>query len=76
MSIYLSLFYNNIENFLASAFPVAKRVLGEKPWHELVREFVHRHPSTSPYFLEISQEFLSFLGDRKLQGSGPRTILM
>jgi len=64
MKIYLELFYNNIENFLASGFPVAKKVLGEQRWHELVREFVHRHPSESPYFLQISQEFLTFLGDR------------
>jgi len=68
MRIYLKLFYDNIENFLASAFPVAKRVLGNETWHSLVREFVHMHPSTSPYFLEISQEFLSFLDDRKPAG--------
>jgi hypothetical protein len=62
MQIYLDLFYNNIESFLSGGFPVAKKVLGESRWHELVRMFVHRHPSESPYFLEISQEFLTFLG--------------
>jgi hypothetical protein len=61
MQIYLDLFYNNIESFLASGFPVAKRILDEDRWHALVREFLHRHPSSSPYFLEISQEFLTFL---------------
>ncbi len=64
MKVYRELFYNNIEHFLASAFPVAKKVLGEDSWHRLVREFIHRHPSESPYFLEISQEFLAFLGER------------
>jgi len=63
MQIYLDLFYNNIESFLANTFPVAKKVLGHERWHELVRIFVHRHPSESPYFLEISQEFLTFLAD-------------
>ena len=29
-----------------------------------MREFVHQHPSESPYFLEISQEFLTFLSER------------
>jgi hypothetical protein len=62
MQIYLRLFYNNIEGFCAHAFPVAKRVLGEESWHALVRRFVNEHPSESPYFLEISQEFLTFLG--------------
>jgi hypothetical protein len=61
MQIYLDLFYNNIESFLASAFPVSKSLLGDERWHLLVRAFVHRHPSESPYFLEISQEFLTFL---------------
>jgi len=68
MRIYLRLFYNNIESFLASAFPVAKRVLGDKTWHRVVRNFVHRHPSSSPYFLEISQEFLGFLDERMPEG--------
>lgn len=66
MQIYLDLFYNNIESFLAGAFPVAKRTLGDEPWHSLVRAFVHRHPSESPYFLEISQEFLTFLADTEI----------
>ncbi len=61
MKVYLDLFYNNIEGFLATGFPVAKKVLGEERWHALVRRFVHRHASESPYFLVISQEFLSFL---------------
>lgn len=66
MKIYLELFYNNIENFLSSGFPVAKQILSARQqWHPLVRRFVADHPSSSPYFLEISQEFLSFLGDLK-----------
>ncbi|MEM1231972.1 MAG: putative DNA-binding domain-containing protein [Pseudomonadota bacterium] len=65
MQIYLDLFYNNIERFLAETFPVAKRVLGERLWHVLARRFVHEHPSESPYFLDISQEFLAFLADRQ-----------
>ncbi|MGE0624899.1 MAG: DUF2063 domain-containing protein [Pseudomonadales bacterium] len=64
MAIYVDLFYNNIERFLASGFPIARQILGEDRWHPLVREFVHRHPSESPYFLEISQEFLAYLSER------------
>jgi hypothetical protein len=64
MKIYLELFYSNIESFLASGFPVAKQILeSQQRWHPLVRRFVAEHPSSSPYFLEISQEFLSYLGD-------------
>ena len=31
MQIYLDLFYNNIEGFLANGFPIAKQVLGHDP---------------------------------------------
>jgi hypothetical protein len=68
MKIYLDLFYNNIESFLAGAFPVARKILlAQDLWHRTVREFVHLHASSSPYFLEISQEFLTFLGNRSEQ---------
>jgi hypothetical protein len=62
MQIYVDLFYNNVESFLAGAFPVARKILFEHGgWHPLVRQFLHRHGCRTPYFLEISQEFLSFL---------------
>lgn len=62
LRVYRELIYNNVEGFLAGAFPVAKRVLESRGrWHPLVRAFLARHGSESPYFLEISQEFLTFL---------------
>ena len=63
MQIYLDLIFNNIESFLASGFPIAKRVLDGDRWRALVRRFVHQHASSSPYFLEVTQEFLTFLDD-------------
>lgn len=71
MKIYVELFYNNIKSFLDSAFPIAKEVVGEDRWQALAREFVHRHPSESPYFLQISEEFLTFLYDRGLRDLPP-----
>lgn len=61
MKIYRDLFYNNIESFLSSGFPILHSVLAEDYWHSLVREFISQHQSETPYFLEISQEFLRFL---------------
>ena len=79
MQIYQRLFYNNIEGFVAHAFPVAKQVLGDERWHDLVRDFVHQHASESPYFLEISQEFLTFLDgyfpDGRLRDADDRSDL-
>ncbi len=64
MQIYVELFSNNVESFLAGTFPVAKSVLSDERWHSLAREFLRGHASASPYFLEISQQFLTFLGNR------------
>ncbi|MBQ4814100.1 putative DNA-binding domain-containing protein [Pseudoalteromonas luteoviolacea] len=61
MKIYRELFFNNIENFVASAFPVLKSLYLPEDWQKLVRQFFIEHDCKSPYFLEISQEFLSYL---------------
>ena len=61
LAIYRNLFYNNIESFLASGFPVLKSIIEEAHWHSMVRDFIHRHQSHSPLFLKISEEFLSYL---------------
>ena len=61
LKIYQDLIYNNIENFISSGFPVLRTLYGDKAWHELVRLFIDGHRCHTPYFLEISQEFLNFL---------------
>lgn len=61
MKIYNDLVYNNIEGFLRGAFPVLCGIYREEDWHRLVRTFVADYRCNSPYFLEISQEFLNFL---------------
>jgi len=61
MRIYSELIYNNIEGFVAGAFPVLRSLLDDASWHAMVRAFVERHRCQTPYFLEIAEEFLSFL---------------
>ncbi|MDP5209230.1 DUF2063 domain-containing protein [Microbulbifer sp. 2205BS26-8] len=61
LAIYRDLIYNNIESFIASGFPVLRSLYSEERWHNMVRDFIHQHTSTSPYFLQISEEFLSYL---------------
>lgn len=61
MQVYLELIYNNIEGFLASAFPVIRSIIPDQKWHGLVRDFIRDHSAQTPYFLEISQEFLTYL---------------
>lgn len=61
LQIYRDLFYNNIENFISNSFPVLRSLLDDDRWHGMVRDFMIRHRCHSPYFLEISQEFLLYL---------------
>jgi uncharacterized protein len=61
LKIYQDLVYNNIEGFISGGFPVLRSLYDDSDWHGLVRKFIDGHRCHSPYFLEISQEFLRFL---------------
>ena len=70
LNIYKDLFYKNIEGFIAGGFPVLKSIIlddpnGEDHWQSLVRDFMVKHQCQSPYFLEISQEFLLYLQETR-----------
>ena len=76
MGIYRELIYNNIESFIASGFPVLRKIYSNELWHAMVRDFVSRHQSHTPYFLEISQEFLRYLQEeRDVQQGDPAFLL-
>lgn len=61
MRIYAELFYNNVQGFLASGFPVLRRITPEARWHAMVRDFFARHESHEPRFHGIAAEFLKYL---------------
>lgn len=63
LKIYQDLIYNNIEGFVSGGFPVLRSLYDDLDWHQLVRQFIDNHRCHSPYFLEISQEFLRFLNE-------------
>lgn len=76
MGIYRELIYNNIENFIANVFPVIRSLLTDKQWHALVRDFIYHHRCQTPYFLEISEEFLQYLlQERGLREGDPAFLL-
>ena len=76
MKIYRDLVYNNIESFISSGFPILRSLIDDQPWHEMIRDFVSRHQSHTPYFLEISQEFLHYLQEERGEcESGPSFML-
>lgn len=65
MQIYRELFYNNIEDFLANAYPVLRKITPDELWHARVRDFYARHECHDPLFHRVAEEFLKFLdGER------------
>lgn len=76
MKIYSELFYNNIEGFLSSSFPVLKAIYSEENWHRMARDFFIKHRCQTPYFLEIAEEFLAYLQHtRQSQPEDPGFLL-
>jgi len=61
LKIYTELFYNNVEGFLSSAFPVLRRITPDARWHAMARDFFARHESHQPLFHKIAEEFLKYL---------------
>jgi hypothetical protein len=61
MAIYRDLFFKNIMGFLSGAFPVLAEIIGDERWQAIGREYFSGHNNKTPYFLEISREFLVFL---------------
>ena len=65
IAMYRELFFNNIDSFLASNFPVIRRILDDKQWYELAQDFFARHQCSTPYFVEIPEEFLAYLQNER-----------
>lgn len=65
IALYRDLFYNNIQSFLAGGFPVLRKLYNDVDWHSMVRNFYSMHKSHTPYFMEVSQEFLRYLQEER-----------
>ncbi len=76
MEIYRGLLYRNVQNFLASGFPVTRTLYSDEDWHKMVRDFFSIHQSHSPYFKDISKEFIDYLNqEREPQPEDPPFLL-
>ena len=63
MKIYRELFFNNVVGFLNNSFPVLKSLYQDDDWLTLARSFFAQHDCRSPYFVDISKEFVEFLSN-------------
>ena len=58
MKIYRELFYNNVEDFIASTYPVLRQITPDERWHAMIRDYFATHLSHTPLFAEMPREFL------------------
>jgi uncharacterized protein len=65
MVMYRELFFNNIEGFLSSNFPILRKILNDRQWFALVQDFFAKHPCKSPHFSQIPEEFLDYLHNER-----------
>lgn len=61
MSIYRTLFFNNLYNLLGTFFPVLRKLHSDDQWRHMIRGFMKLHQSKTPYFLQLPEEFLGYL---------------
>jgi len=75
MAVYRDLFFNNIENFIASGFPVLKSLMSEEAWRALIRDFYAHHRCGTPLFIGIAEEFLEYLSEARREPADPPFLL-
>lgn len=76
MNIYRELFYNNVESFMASSFPVLRKIMDDVQWHALIRDYFSRHKACTPLFPEMPREFLHYLqNEHESQDNDPPFLL-
>ncbi len=76
MEIYRQLFFNNINEFLASNFPVLRQLYDDGAWQQLARDFYTEHRCQTPLFPELPKEFLRYLQDQRQDRPGDPAFLL
>ncbi|GAB2601425.1 HvfC family RiPP maturation protein [Nitrincola alkalisediminis] len=61
LEVYQRLFFNNINNFVSSAFPVFKQIVSDEWWLNEIRGFMSNYRCQSPRFYDIAEQFLDYL---------------
>lgn len=61
MQIYNELFFNNVEGFMSSGFPVLRSIMPDEQWTRLIRDYFETHKAGTPLFPEMTREFLRYI---------------
>ncbi|MGR8947325.1 MAG: HvfC family RiPP maturation protein [Gammaproteobacteria bacterium] len=61
LAVYRHAVFINISRFLTDNFPRVKEFYSEQEWEALVRDYIVNHRSDTMCFVELPQEFLTYL---------------
>ncbi len=61
MAVYEEIVFNNLFESVSSCFPIARSMLGESAWLNLVQAFMREYAANSPLFRSIPEQFLHYL---------------
>lgn len=61
INIYKELVYNGIEKFIATSFPVLRKITNDDDWHHMLRDYICHHQAHTPLFPKMPLEFLQYL---------------
>jgi len=61
MNIYNELLYNNVEDFMSTAYPVLRAITSDDKWHRMIRDYFEHHHASTPLFQEMPREFLKYI---------------
>ncbi|MBT8089141.1 MAG: putative DNA-binding domain-containing protein [Gammaproteobacteria bacterium] len=76
MAVYRKLFFNNLYNLLGTMFPVLRKIHSDDKWRSMIRQFMQKHRAETPYFLQLPEEFLSFLKNEFERGPEDHAFLL
>lgn len=65
MQVYRDLLFNNICSFINLVFPVARAMLSEQQWQQLLAEFFQKSQCQSPLYNDISLQFREYLSEQQ-----------
>lgn len=61
LNVYRNNVYVSLQEALADIFPVCKQLVGEEFFNAMARQFIERHPPTSPILSEYGDVFSTFV---------------
>jgi hypothetical protein len=71
LDIYANMYFYRLKDALLEDFPLTARVLGETHFHNLVTDFLLKHPSAHYSLRYLGQPFPSFLAGHELGAQFP-----